>query len=145
MNQHSFDRLNNEYSYSLGIYHWLMAIKNYYYVYAECKPKRDALFLAEKQILVHEEEVQHREGQRAKLQAKLSELRDAYKEKEASVRQLQAEIDECNIQKTRAAKLLNSLQGERQKWGVLNRVVVGKYDTLEGDCLLAAGLMIYLG
>lgn len=61
------------------------------------------------------------------------------------MRQLQAEIDECNIQKTRAAKLLNSLAGEKQKWTVLNNVVDKKFDTLEGDCLLGAALMTYLG
>ena len=79
------------------------------------------------------------------MQEKLAELRDAYKEKESSVRQLQLEIDECNVQKTRAAKLLNSLAGEKQKWTVLNRVVQEKYNTLEGDCLLASAVMIYLG
>jgi dynein heavy chain, axonemal len=119
-------------------------MQDYYFVYTECKPKRDALFLAEKQILVHEGEIEERKGQLGKLQVKLEELRDTYKEKEVSVRRLQGEIDECNIQKTRAAKLLNSLQGEKQKWSVLNRVVQEKYDTLEGDCLLAAGLIIYL-
>ena len=31
-----------------GIYKWLIALQNYYYVYAECKPRRDALLLAEK-------------------------------------------------------------------------------------------------
>lgn len=45
-----------------GIFHWLMAMQNYYFVYTECKPKRDALFLAEKQILVHESEVEERKG-----------------------------------------------------------------------------------
>ena len=37
-----------------GIYHWLLAMQNYYFVYTECKPKRDALILADKQIVVHE-------------------------------------------------------------------------------------------
>ena len=80
-----------------------------------------------------------------KLQVKLEELRDTYKEKEVAVRRLQDEIDECNIQKTRAVKLLNSLQGEKQKWSVLYRIVQENYDTLEGDCLLAVGIIIYLG
>jgi hypothetical protein len=31
-----------------GIFHWLCAMQNYYFVYSECKPKRDALFLADK-------------------------------------------------------------------------------------------------
>jgi hypothetical protein len=69
-----------------GIFHWLNAMQSYYFVYTECKPKRDALFLAEKQILVHESEIEERKGQLGKLQAKLEELRDAYKENEIQVR-----------------------------------------------------------
>lgn len=43
-----------------GIYKWLIALQNYYYVYTECKPRRDALLLAEKQIVVQEEQIKER-------------------------------------------------------------------------------------
>ena len=33
-----------------GLFSWLKAVEDYYYIYAMSKPKRDALFLAEKQI-----------------------------------------------------------------------------------------------
>lgn len=128
-----------------GIFHWLKSIENYYYIYEECKPKRDALMLAEKQILVHQDEIKHRMGALKTLQDKLSELRDEYKDKEKDVKQLQEEIDTCGLQKTRAAKLLSALAGEKQKWYVLTNVVKKKFETLQGDCLLAAALMIYLG
>ena len=96
-----------------GIYHWMIAMQNYYFVYIECKPKRDALLLAEKQILVHEDSIKDRKGQLGKLQERLMDLRDAYKDKESAVRRLQGEIDECNQQKSRAAKLLTCVQGEK--------------------------------
>lgn len=35
-------------STNIGLFLWLQAIKNYYYVYQETVPKRDALFNAEK-------------------------------------------------------------------------------------------------
>ena len=111
-----------------GIYHWLLAMQNYYFVYTEVKPKRDALILADRQITVHENEIQERKGQLGKLQDKLIELKVAYKEKETSVRQLQKDIDDCNIQKTRAAKLLNALQGEKQKWTILNDLIIQKIE-----------------
>jgi hypothetical protein len=44
--------------------------------------------LAEKQILVHQDEVKHRLGALKTLQDKLSELRDEYKDKEKDVKQL---------------------------------------------------------
>lgn len=43
-----------------GLYEWLKAIENYYYIYEISKPKRDALFLAERQITIHEDEIAER-------------------------------------------------------------------------------------
>lgn len=34
-----------------SIYKWVIAIMNYYFVYNECKPKRDELIFAEIQII----------------------------------------------------------------------------------------------
>ena len=40
---------------------------------------------------------------------------------------------------------MNALQGEKQKWTILNKLIQQKIDNQEGDCFLAAALMIYLG
>lgn len=69
-----------------GIYKWMIALQNYYYVYTECKPRRDSLFLAEKQIQVQEEQIKERREHLAGLQERLTQLRDAFTEKEASVK-----------------------------------------------------------
>jgi hypothetical protein len=57
---------------------------------------------------------------------------------------MQKEMDECNRMKERAGTLLDALAGEKQKWRVASRVVNTKFESLEGDCLLGAALMIYL-
>lgn len=41
----------------LGLFLWLQAVKNYYYVYQETIPKRDALFNSERQLLEKEREI----------------------------------------------------------------------------------------
>ena len=41
----------------LGLFLWLQAVKNYFYVYQETIPKRDALFNSERQLLEKEREI----------------------------------------------------------------------------------------
>ena len=76
---------------------------------------------------------------------RLLELKEEYQSKEVIVKSLQTEIDKYGIMKTRAAKLLSNLAGEKQKWEVLVKLIRNKFKNLEGDCLLAAGQTIYLG
>ena len=46
--------------------------------------------------------------------------------------------------KTKAAKLLNELSGEKQKWRVCEEVAKENLKHLEGDSLLAAGMVCFL-
>lgn len=78
------------------------------------------------------------------LQEELAVLRDHYTAKEEQCRHLQGEIDQCTLHNGRAAKLLHSLKAEKQKWTVLNRIIMDKFINLEGDCLLGAAISIYL-
>lgn len=48
----NLENINKACKAAVGIYKWMIALQNYYFVYTECKPKRDALILSEKQILV---------------------------------------------------------------------------------------------
>jgi len=43
-----------------GLYQWLKAIEEYFFIYELSKPKRDALFLAEKQVDIHKAEIEVR-------------------------------------------------------------------------------------
>ena len=46
--------------------------------------------------------------------------------------------------KTKAARLLNELSGEKQKWRVCEEVAKENLKHLEGDSLLAAGMVCFL-
>jgi dynein heavy chain len=48
------------------------------------------------------------------------------------------------VKKERAAKLLNGLGGERQKWLVCNRMIDKRFVTIQGDVLLGAAFITYL-
>lgn len=121
-----------------------MALQNYYYVYADCKPKRDALVLSNKQIEETEKNLVEKRELLSALQEELAVLREHYTSKEEQCRRLQGEIDQCTLHNGRAAKLLHSLKAEKQKWTVLNRLIMDKFINLEGDCLLAAAIIVYL-
>jgi dynein heavy chain len=120
-------------------------MQGYHRIYTECKPKRDALLLAAKQTQIHEAKIRERKEELAKLQGELSQLRDTYREKESTVADLQIYIEESSQRKARAAKLLESLEGEKRKWSRLNVAIDAKFVTIEADCLLAAAFAIYLG
>jgi dynein heavy chain, axonemal len=100
-------------NFVLGLFLWLQAVKNYYYVYQETIPKRDALFQSEKQLLVKEREIKAKRDEITQLQKNLDILRDRHKAIQKEVQILQREIDECSVKKDRAAKLLNGLGGEK--------------------------------
>jgi hypothetical protein len=46
--------------------------------------------------------------------------------------------------KSKAARLLNELGGEKQKWQVCKTVAENNLANLEGDSLLAAAMVCYL-
>ena len=79
------------------------------------------------------------------LQEDLNLLKEEYLNKQKEVASLEDDIELCKLQDQRAAKLLNSLKSEKQKWAILNRIIVDKFVNLEGDCLLAAATIVYLG
>ena len=122
-----------------------MALQNYYYIYEDAKPKRDAILLAEKQITDFEEEITKKTGALGELKEQLLVLKNDYHNREKYIKNLSQEIDDCSVKKSRAVKLLDSLISEKQKWNILNKVTSQMILSLEGDALLAAGTLIYLG
>jgi hypothetical protein len=46
--------------------------------------------------------------------------------------------------KSRAARLIDALGNEKFKWLTCKQLALKKLKHLEGDCILAAGIVIYL-
>jgi hypothetical protein len=64
--------------------------------------------------------------------------------KEEEVKEFQIQIDECFTMKSKAARLLNELAGEKQKWKVCEEVANENLRNLEGDSLMAAAMVCFL-
>lgn len=58
---------------------------------------------------------------------------------------LEKEYDECSKQLERAVKLIESLGGEKGRWGQLAIELKKAYQNLTGDILISSGLIAYLG
>jgi len=78
------------------------------------------------------------------LQEELRAIRTEQKLKEDEIQEFQKEIDMCYFTRSSAARLLNELNGEMQKWRVSEIVSRDNLRNLEGDCLLAAAMVTYL-
>lgn len=71
-------------------------------------------------------------------------MKTEQKEREAEIQDFQKEIDMCYYTRSRAARLLNELNGEMQKWRVSEAISCENLRNLEGDCLMAASMVCYL-
>ena len=83
-------------------------------------------------------------GKINEMNAELMAIRAEQKDKENEIASFQKEIDLCYYTRSRAARLLNELTGEMQKWRVSEQLARENLTSLEGDCLMAAGMVCYL-
>jgi dynein heavy chain len=113
-----------------GLFLWLSALKNYYYIYMETLPRREVLVRAEKQRKEKEMEIESKRSELFHLEDNLQRLKKDHEIKESEIRLLQRQIDECSLKKERATKLLNGLGCEKQKWLVCNRMIAKKFLTI---------------
>lgn len=105
-----------------GIYSWLMAVRNYFYVYRTSEPLRNKLILADLQLEEYNARKADNEARLRELELELKRLRELHQAKEDEVKLFQKEIEEVFILKSKAARLLNELAGEKQKWMVCEDV-----------------------
>ena len=75
---------------------------------------------------------------------KLEDLRLEFQTKECHIRNFQKEIDDCYIMKSRCSRLIDALGKEKRKWEVCMHVAETKQRALEGDCIIAAAMIVYL-
>ena len=96
-----------------GFYSWVMAVRNYFYVYRTSEPLRDKLMLADIQMQNYQARKEENKRRLAELEQSLSHLKDVHQKKEEEIRQFQREIEEVFILKSKSARLLNELAGEK--------------------------------
>ena len=99
-----------------------MAVRNYYYVYKTSEPLRNKLILADLQLQEYAARKEENEVRLKELEEKLMDLRDLHATKEEEIKLFQKEIEEVFMMKSKSARLLNELAGEKQKWMVCEDV-----------------------
>ena len=124
---------------------WINGSFSFYHVNKKVKPKKAALATSEAEV--------------KQLSAKLAEKQKSLKtavdkvdalnnELQATIRykdRLEREYDDCSKQLDRAVKLIESLGGEKGRWGELAKILKVAYQNLTGDILVSSGEIAYLG
>ena len=127
-----------------NIFHWVLAVRNYYFVYKTTEPLRNKMILADVQLIKLKKEENSNTDIIDRLKVELEGIRKLHHAKDREVKEFQSEIDSVFLMKSKAARLLNELAGEKQKWQVCEDVANEQLLNIEGDCLLAAAMINYL-
>jgi len=124
---------------------WVGAMYKYHFVALEVAPKRELL----KQKAIEYEECM---ANLAKAQQSLMEVEEKVARLEAELNQaiatqdeLQRDMQMCTLKLERAHKLIAGLGGEKARWGQTVTDLTARMELLPGDCILAAGMVSYVG
>lgn len=79
------------------------------------------------------------------LDQQLDGMKIHQEEKQKLIDELKENIDSTILRKRRSDQLMKGLNAEQQKWVVCTRMLNSKYDTVQGDVLLAAGYITMAG
>jgi len=69
-----------------GIFSWVMAVRNYFFVYKSLEPQRNKLILADLQLAQYRERKAENESRLRELEEQLKDLRDLHVQKEDEVK-----------------------------------------------------------
>jgi dynein heavy chain len=100
-----------------------MAIRKFYYISEEIKPKKEAYIMAEKQHKLKNDQMQKKKVELAELESNLMNYKNQLEAKEDEVKNLEDNINSSRIRKQRALELFEGLSGEEQKWVYYSRIL----------------------
>ena len=96
-----------------SFYDWVRAVREYYYVFKEIAPRRDAYMLAEIQYKKKKDMIDIMRAELKELEDHVVRLRDQQTALEKDVDILRLELKDCRERKRRAEILIKSLASER--------------------------------
>ncbi|KAH8043392.1 dynein light chain binding protein [Aureococcus anophagefferens] len=108
-------------------------------------PKKESLAKAQASLAVTMGELDEKKASLKIVQDDLQKLQDNLEAAERKKEDLVNQVDLCGKKLVRAKQLIESLGGEKSKWGVFVEELTEAYEKLTGDVLVSAGLMAYLG
>ena len=75
----------------------------------------------------------------------LAKLEAEYNKAKQEKEDLEAKVNKCKIQLSRAEKLITELGGEKESWKKKATDFRVDSKTIVGDCILSSGIVAYLG
>jgi len=137
--------LKNAGKAALGIGNWCKAIIEYDNAMKVVKPKKAELALAKEASAAANKIKEEAEAKLAAKEAELKACVDKLDEVQRKEKSLREEHDKMQGKKALAEMLINSLKGERESWEKSLAKSKDAKVTVEGDILIASGIMAYLG
>ena len=124
---------------------WVHAMYQYYLVNAEVEPKRVVLRGAEAELEVVTIALNEAKEKMRAVEERLASLQAKFDALVSESESLKVGVEQCKVKLTRAEKLISGLGGEKERWISTVERLNSTYENIEGDVLIAAGTIAYLG
>ncbi|KAG5468467.1 hypothetical protein LSCM1_02447 [Leishmania martiniquensis] len=124
---------------------WLKAVLEYSKVLETVAPMRTELREYEANLQKGQEEMTKYEGKLRKVEKKVEELKDKFGEKTTEAERLKDQVEQAEQLLVNAKELLSKLGDEHTRWTAQMRTITHDSFLLPKQCLLAAGVIVYLG
>jgi dynein heavy chain len=128
-----------------GLCAWVLAIEKYDKVAKIVRPKRVALAEAEGKLADVMEKLRAKQAILKEVNDKIDALNLNLAASKAKLDRLEEESAACKAKLERAERLLSGLGGERTRWTATTETLAQAYASLDGDCLIAAAVIAYMG
>jgi dynein heavy chain len=124
---------------------WVKAIEEYAQALKVVVPKREKKEAAEAKVKAMEEELAAMQRQFDEMQAELDTLQKNYDTIMKQLDEYQKEIAKLSLAIDRGEQLVSGLSGEKTRWTASQLMYEEISEKLVGDCLMAAGLISFMG
>ena len=124
---------------------WVLAAEKMEEAYRKVVPKREKSRQAEETARKMREELEAKQAELRLQERKKNEVQNQKELNEQKKRELEEEIGLTTLRYERATVLIGALSEEKVSWEEKLQVIKAKIPLMMGDCLLSAGVMVYLG
>ena len=139
------DKIKSASTAAEGMCKWVCAIESYDRVAKVVAPKKEKLKGAETDLAIAMGGLKIKQAQLKDVQDKLSTLQKTLEENKQKKIDLETQVELCSQKLERAEQLINSLGGEKDRWGIAAKELSLRYDNLDGDVLISSAIIAYLG
>jgi dynein heavy chain len=130
---------------SHALYSWIVAIDMYDKVARNTAPKRELLTKSENENQEAVEQLNNKKCLLKTAQEKLKVISLTLQQMKEKKAELENDVEMCSRKLERAEQLISGFGCEREKWSLKKNQLSKKLNQLNGDILLCAGMVAYLG